>query len=391
MGDEKLVLTNATVIDGTGQPPLHQASIEIRNGRFGTITQHTGGWAESDNVEEIDLGGLVVLPGFIHTHAHTSFKYIQNKPLHGYHTEYLAACLAEGITTVRDQGMTTAATIEDVITHTNKLSDGMYPRIITSGKVFTAPGGYGGQDPIGVESAEQARTEVREVLAQGIHSIKTALEDGYDPSTAGLPQLSQEILEAICGEARSVGAPVSAHVTSAHNLRILVNAGISDAAHMIYDRLDDDLIEQMVRGHIRIVPTLTVLKMFQDKFGAPLLTQGLDNVRRFVQAGGEIGLGDDFVEEESPWYRAGMPWTEISLLAQAGLTPMQIIMAATSTGAKICHLDHELGTIESGKIADLLVVEGDPLADISNLRNVRLVMKDGKIISQSSQQEGDTL
>lgn len=384
MGNGKLVLTNATVIDGTGRPPLYHASIEIINGRFGTTSQCTGGWAESDNVTEIDLEGLVVLPGFIHTHAHTSFKYIQNKPLHGYHTEYLTTCLCEGITTIRDEGMTTAATIEDVITHKKRLSEGAYPRIITSGKVFTAPGGYGGQDPIGVESAEQARSKVREVLAQGIHSIKTALEDGYDPSTTGLPQLSQEILEAICQEARRMGAPVSAHVTSTHNLRILVNAGISDAAHMVYDRLDDDLIEEMVRAHIRIVPTLTVLDMFQDKFGAPLLAQGLDNVRRFVQAGGEIGLGDDFVEEDSPWYREGMPWREISLLTQAGLTPMQIIIAATAIGAKICNLDHELGTIESGKIADLLVIAGDPLADISNLRNVRLVMKDGRIVYQTN-------
>ncbi|HBS43826.1 MAG TPA: hypothetical protein DEA91_03920, partial [Paenibacillus sp.] len=88
---------------------------------------------------------------------------------------------------------------------------------------------------------------------------------------------------------------MSAHVTNAKNLQILVNSGIHDAAHMIYDRLDDGLIQQMVQKGVRIVPTLTVLKMFQDKFGAPLLEQGLDNVRRFVQAGGEIGLGDDFI------------------------------------------------------------------------------------------------
>ncbi|MFD2876587.1 amidohydrolase family protein [Paenibacillus rhizoplanae] len=167
----------------------------------------------------------------------------------------------------------------------------LFPRILTSGKVFTAPGGYGGQEPIGVGSAEEARLKVREVLGQGIHFIKTALEDGYDPATAGLPQLDQEILEAICQEARSMGAYVSAHVTSARNLQILVNAGISDAAHMVYDRLDDQLIRQMVSASIHIVPTLTVLQMFQDKFGAPLLEQGLDNVRRFIQAGGEVGLG----------------------------------------------------------------------------------------------------
>ena len=381
MENETILLKNGTLIDGTGREPMHHVTIEVVNGRFGTITQDDeDNRTINENVKEVDLDGLVILPGFIHAHAHTSFKYLQNEPLHGYHTEYLAACLKEGITTVRDEGMTTNATIDDVIVHTNGLDSLAYPRIITSGKVFTAPGGYGGQEPIGVGSPEEARIKVREVLAQGVHFIKTALEDGYDPSTFGLPKLTQEILEAICREAADNGAYVSAHVTSACNLQILVNAEINDAAHMIYDRLDDDLITQLVDKNIRIVPTLTVLQMFQDKFGAPLLAQGLDNVRRFVEAGGEIGLGDDFVEAEGPWYRLGMPWEEIRLLGEAGLTPMQIITAATSTGAKICNLSHELGTVETGKRADLFVIEGDPLADINNLRRVKFVMKDGNIV-----------
>ncbi|WNS46365.1 amidohydrolase family protein [Paenibacillus sp. MMS20-IR301] len=382
MDNKNIVLANATIIDGTGRQPLYNATVEIVNGRFGTITQHANKRTEPDSAAEIDLEGHVILPGFIHTHAHTSFKYMQNELLHGYHKEYLAACLSEGITTIRDEGMTTAATIEDVIIHTKQLDNRLYPRVITTGKVFTAPGGYGGQDPIGVGNADEARYKVREVLEQGIDCIKTALEDGYDPGTTGLPQLNQEILESICREARRMGSYVSAHVTSAHNLQLLVNAGISDAAHMVYDSLGDDLITQMVKANVRIVPTLTVLRMFQDKFGAPLLAQGLDNVRRFLQAGGEIGLGDDFIEEEGPWYRLGMPWSEIALLGEAGLTPLEIITAATSTGAKICRLDHELGTIETGKIADLFVVGGDPLADINNLRKVRFVMKDGRIVPQ---------
>lgn len=381
MGNGTILLKNGTLIDGTGRAPIHNVTIEVIHGRFGSITQHdAGNQTINENVQEIDLNGLVILPGFIHAHAHTSFKYLQNEPLHGYHKEYLAACLKEGITTIRDEGMTTNATIDDVIAHTNGLDPLVFPRIITSGKVFTAPGGYGGQEPIGVGSAEEARLKVREVLTQGVHFIKTALEDGYDPSTFGMPKLNQEVLEAICREAGEMGAYVSAHVTSARNLQILVNAGINDAAHMIYDRLDDSLIRQMIDKHIRIIPTLTVLQMFQDKFGAPLLAQGLDNVRRFVEAGGEIGLGDDFVEEEGPWYRLGMPWEEIGLLGEAGLTPMQIITAATLNGAKICNLSHELGTVETGKKADLFVIDGDPLADINNLRKVKFVMKDGNLL-----------
>ncbi|MFC3748679.1 amidohydrolase family protein [Paenibacillus sp. GCM10012306] len=144
--------------------------------------------------------------------------------------------------------------------------------------------------------------------------------------------------------------------------------------------MDNDLIRQMVDQNVRIVPTLTVLKMLQDKLGVPLLKQGLDNVRRFVQAGGEVGLGDDFIEEEKPWYRLGMPWEEIRLLSEAGLTPMQIIVAATSVGSKICNLSHEIGTIETSKKADLFVIEGDPLVNIDNLRKVKFVMKEGEIM-----------
>lgn len=382
MRKETLLLKNGTLIDGTGRQPLTNAAIEVINGRFGTITQYRDNQTKNEVVQEIDLNGLFILPGFIHTHAHTSFKFLQNEPLHGYHQEYLAACLQEGITTIRDEGMTTTATIDEVIAHTNGLDSLSFPRMITSGKVFTAPGGYGGQDPIGVGSAQEARLKVREVVEKGVHFIKTALEDGYDPSTYGLPKLNQEILEAICQEAGAMGTYVSAHVTNAKNLQILVNSGITDAAHMIYDCLDENLIQQMVEKNIRIVPTLTVLKMFQDKFGAPLLEQGLDNVRRFVQAGGEIGLGDDFIEEEQPWYRLGMPWEEIHLLGEAGLTPMQIIVAATSVGAKICNLSHEIGTIEAAKKADLFVIEDDPLANIDNLRKVKYVMKEGQMISR---------
>jgi imidazolonepropionase-like amidohydrolase len=374
-----MLLINGTLIDGTGRQPIENSIIEVKNGRFGFITQEPDYHPANEKVKALNLEGYVILPGFIHTHAHTSFKFVQNEPVHGYHKEYLEACLKEGITTIRDEGMTTTATIDDVIAHTDALGS-RFPRILTSGKVFTAPGGYGGLDPIGAANADEARSKVREVLEKGVHFIKTALEDGYDPSTFGLPKLNQEILEVICQESVKMGAYVSAHVTNAKNLQILVNSGIRDAAHMIYDHLDDQLIRQMVEKNVRIVPTLTVLKMFKDKFGVPLLEQGLENVRRFVQAGGEIGLGDDFIEEVKPWYRLGMPWEEIRLLGEAGLTPMQIIIAATSVGAKICNLFHEIGTIETGKRADLFVIEGDPLADIQNLRNVKYVIKEGNVL-----------
>ncbi|HSN65992.1 MAG TPA: amidohydrolase family protein, partial [Fusibacter sp.] len=104
------------------------------------------------------------------------------------------------------------------------------------------------------------------------------------------------------------------------------------------------------------------------------------NVLRFVEAGGIIALGDDYIEEEAPWYRLGMPIMELKLLKEAGLTNMQIIVAATQNGSIVCGLDKEIGTIETGKRADILIVEGNPLENLDNISNVRMVIKEGHII-----------
>jgi imidazolonepropionase-like amidohydrolase len=227
---------------------------------------------------------------------------------------------------------------------------------------------------------QEARDKVNEVLDQGIDMIKTVLEDGMDPSTFGLPKLSDDILRAICSEAHKRNVKVSAHVTQAHNLRRLVDAGIDDAGHVVYDELPEDLMKQMIQNEIYIVPTLTVLKMINDKYGVPVLETGEANVLKFVKMGGKIGLGNDFIEEELPWYTLGMPKTELRLLKEAGLTNMQIIVAATKHGAEICSIDKEVGTIEVGKRADMLIINGNPLENLDSISDVRFVMKDGQIV-----------
>jgi imidazolonepropionase-like amidohydrolase len=100
---------------------------------------------------------------------------------------------------------------------------------------------------------------------------------------------------------------------------------------------------------------------------------------RFVKAGGKVALGTDYAGYNAV-FDLGMPVTEIELLREAGMTPMQIIVAATSNAARVCNLDHELGTLAPGKIADVLIVDGDPLADLGSLTRVRMVIHNGVII-----------
>ena len=105
----------------------------------------------------------------------------------------------------------------------------------------------------------------------------------------------------------------------------------------------------------------------------------VENLRRFVHAGGKVALGTDFSGAAKP-FQLGMPMRELELMGQAGMTPMQIIVAATKNAAHVCNHDRTLGTLERGKLADLLVVNGDPLHDIHVLANVRLVVRNGTVI-----------
>ncbi|MCD4714383.1 MAG: amidohydrolase family protein [Clostridiales bacterium] len=375
---KKICIHNGMIIDGNGEILLDSAII-IEDGKIKIIDHQDVCNHYFDRM--INAKGLTILPGFINAHAHTGFKYVNNVHCKGFQEEYLLACINEGITTIRDEGMFTGDTLEDVVIAKRLIErNNNYPRIVTTGKFFTAPKGYGGQAPIEVETIDEVDAKIEELLSLGIDMVKTVLEDGLDPSTHGLPKLSDDLLKVICNKAHEKGVKVSAHVTQSHNLKRLVDAGIDDAAHMVYDDLSDELINEMVHKNIFVIPTLTVSKMISDKYGAPVFESTKKNVMRFVDAGGNIALGDDFIEEESPWYRLGMPKLELQLLKEAGLTNMQIIIAATRNGAIVCGLDKEIGTIESGKRADLLLIEGNPLENIEYIYNVRMVIKDGCII-----------
>ncbi len=378
-----ILLKNGLLIDGTGTNEGKHTSIGIIDGKIAAIYDNDTQLIEHEYQKIVELNGLTILPGFINAHVHAGFKHCNGKILRDFQTDYLAACLKEGVTTIRDEGMLSDDSLEDVVNKKKILDQsGCYPRIVITGKFFSAPGGYGGMEPISVSTLEEACTKVDEVLDSGIDMIKTVLEDGLDPSTFGLPKLSDDVLKAIYDQAHLRGVKVSAHVTQAHNLERLVAAGIDDAGHMVYDHLSDELIHKMIEKNIYVVPTLTVLKMIEDKYGAPLLESGKKNVFRFVELGGKIGLGDDFLEEELPWYRLGMPRMELKLLKEAGLTNMQILVAATKHGAEICQVNDVVGTVEVGKLADLLIVEGNPVEELDAVCNVVMVVKDGVVVGK---------
>ena len=166
----------------------------------------------------------------------------------------------------------------------------------------------------------------------------------------------------------------SAHITSATDLALALDAGVDDLAHMAVDRLlTAEEVERVVAEDVHWVPSLELWLCAGPRNTA------VNNLRRFVAEGGKVALGTDYAGYTCSW-ELGMPMTEIRLMAEAGMTPMQIIVAATRHGAHVSNLERELGTLERGKIADLFVIDGNPLVNLENLQRVRLVIREGVVI-----------
>ena len=257
------------------------------------------------------------------------------------------------------------------------------PRLLAAGPLLTVPAGhpipiYGLNDRVlAVHGPDDARVQVSALLDAGVDLIKIAVSGRTDVSW---PELSDEEIRAIADTAHARGARVTAHVDRAAALRRAVENGIDDAAHSPRDPLPDDLIALMVERGVALIPTIDVYEGLAEERGEgpawrrTTLPVMQDNLRRFVAAGGTLALGDDY---GNPRVELGMPIAEIEHWIAAGLTPMQAIVAATHGGAHVCGMDQDLGTLAPGKIADLLVVDGDPLADIHALKQVAVVVHNG--------------
>jgi imidazolonepropionase-like amidohydrolase len=369
-----LVLINGVLIDGTGADAIHDAAIVIRDGNIidlGTSNEVS----IPPDAQVIDVKEGTILPGFINAHVHKAFD-----------TPTLVAWAQAGVTTVRDVGtvnqsihnwdewMTDSIKGRDVpppipfsLVNTY-LYEPRFARVLTSGPIVTVPEGYpipvwGPDIALTVTSPEDAQQKIQILLDAGADFIKIALK--------GENSLTREEVEAIVDVAHERGVIVTAHVSSTSDLVIGVDAGIDDAAHMVPDYLPDELIERMVADDLYVVATLAVLEAYGESGSS------VDNLRRFVAAGGKVALGDDY---GNPGIELGMPIRDIELMEEGGMTPMEIIVAGTKHGAHICNLEEQLGTLKVGKIADVLVVEGNPLLDIHVLTRVMWVIKDGIVI-----------
>jgi imidazolonepropionase-like amidohydrolase len=374
--DAALSMINGIVIDGTGVDAVPNAAIVIQNGRILAV----GPQAQVEipaNANIIDVQGKTILPGFINAHVHAA-----------YSAWMLKAWAKGGVTAVRDLGAFGTYSRPNFVTRDTLNANPKCARLFAVGSFINAEGGYPmaylGGHVVSVTSPKEARQAVNKLIDDGADVIKTAMESGYAFGQSGWPLLSVEEAKALVDTAHERGKPVTAHVTSARDLNRALDAGVDEIAHMVVDELSEQLISRMIESGTRWVPTLELWQGVSRIYPVSYGSMAIKNLALFVEAGGEVALGTDYAGTRNVNFHLGMPIHEIEWMQEAGMTPLQIIVAATKNGARSCNMENELGTLEAGKQADVLVVDGDPLADIHALTSAHLILREGKSIQPIS-------
>jgi enamidase len=417
-----IALTNTLVIDGKGNPARPDQTVIIREGRIADV-KDADKIQIPDDALQIDLTGKTLLPGFIMFHEHLFYpagggQY--NQQLESFPKLYLAG----GVTTIR-----TAGSLEAYTDLSLKLAinSGQLPgpKMYVTSPYFNGPGlGLLQEKPL--EGPEHARKMVAYWDYEGVDDFKV------------YAQISRELLKVVVEEAHKIGKKVTGHL-GAVTFREAADLGIDNLEHGFFvstdfvpDKIEDknpsgraqresllkldtegpeatSLIEHLVDKGVAITSTLTVFEVMtpgrpplsndvldtmlpeaRDRFlriwariannpksdRPALFKKGMELERKFFEAGGLLLVGTD------PTGNGGVVagysnLRAIELLVEAGLSPLEAIQVATLNGARYLESEDELGTIEIGKIADLVVVDGDPASKIQDIRKIEIVFKDG--------------
>lgn len=359
-----MALINGIMVDGLGGIPIADGILVIRGDKIEALGPR-GSVSVPAGSRVIDVRGGTVLPGVINAHVH-----IRND------MALLKEWARAGVTTVRDVGGPENYSAAD---ENNR--DVHSARLLTAGPMISVPGGYpfvpwGNSNMVVVLSAEDGYQKANGLLDKGADILKIAVEHG---SVFGLeiPSLTTPEVSSIVRAAHERGTVVSVHLLASADLAQALESEVDDIAHMVVDDLADSLIAKMVAGDIYWEPTLELWHNVGNNLGP----RAIQNLAKFVRAGGKIVLGTDFGGYNKP-FELGMPLKEMHWMQQSGMTNMQIIVSATRNAAHVCNLEGQLGTLEPGKTADILVVKGDPVKDIDALGVPLLVIRGGIIIRQ---------
>jgi imidazolonepropionase-like amidohydrolase len=398
-----MVLANARVIDGTGRAPLERAVVRVEDGRIVEVSELNGSAPEGS----LDVEGCTVMPGLIDAHAHLSSDISRSpgfgppsalkgelpRPRElGYFVLAKTArvLLAAGITTVRDVGSYDDEAI--VLREAVRLEIVEGPRILSCGRIIsaTAPGGaIFGTMYREADGPDDMRRAVREQLRRGADFVKLMATGARsvvaeDPEPA---QMTAAELEAIVDEAHRMGVRVAAHVEGLGGAQLAVDAGVDTIEHGLSLHREPMLLDAMARSGIVLVPTLSTFhdlaERFTDKFAPALVEQAkrqLEEAYATLVAARSAGVTIAMGHDSGP---PGDNAIELVRMVEGGLPPVEGIAAATNGSAQALGLP-DVGTVRPGAVADLLVIEGDPLDDVRVLHGperISMVIQGGRIVA----------
>ena len=394
----RTVLTNATLVDCVQPKAVAGAAVVIEKGRIAEI--RTDG-STPEGGASIDLKGATLMPGLWDVHIHPDYYLPSEMPLADqvalFGHRLIAALTESGITGLRCAG---AHHYMDVAWK-RAFDSGQYvgPRLFASGHFLTTTGGHfltSGHalecdGPYGFVKA------IREQIKNGVDHIKLNLSGGILGPAWDLHRhsfLLQGELQAAFDICRLREFKVMAHATNPEAVKNAIRLGAHSVEHGYI--LDDECIELFLKHDTWYVPTLAISHLTPEQANNDWEQRWVkqrnmahalccradaaadvhrDGFAKALKAGVKMALGSDI----RPLKDAAL--LELGLWVRDGATPWQALLAATRDGAAICGVGHEFGTIEVGKRADLIVVGGNPLEDIQNVRQLKLVLKDGVVVS----------
>jgi imidazolonepropionase-like amidohydrolase len=392
-------ITNGQLVNGTGQAPVPNATLVIENGHITYAGTAAGAPAVPPGTQKIDARGGTILPGLVEAHFHATYFNVQKlEDLDiKYPVEYVTLlasvncklALECGYTAARSGGCLFNVDVWLKKAIENDLIPG--PRLAASGREICSAGGLMDWNPefrkIGMDGLvfiingqEDARKAVRALVKDGIEWVKT-----YPTGDAASPDINDhhtlcmtfEEMHAVVATAHNHKLKVTGHCRATQGIKNALRAGYDTIEHGTF--MDDEAMDLLLERDVPCIPALYFEKasiVRGPEFKLPqavidghqeTLDGGSESAKRILRAGGRLGMGGDY---GFGWNPHGDYARELTFFVKdVGLTPLEVITCATKTGAEIMGRGAEFGTLEKGKLADVLVVDGDVVADISLLED----------------------
>lgn len=417
-GDEPaLAIVGATVIDGSGRPAMPDAVVILEGGRIAWAGPGRDAVIPADAVK-LDAQGRFLIPGLADMHHHLTPGYAA--PDGADTVANLSRLLRWGVTTVFAPHSPTLEQFR-VLKRVSLPDQAPMPRFFGSGPMVTTPGGHFSSRSAGgmvADSPERARLIVRELKAAGVDAVKFAYDDLHAFIPQSLPVMDRPTMAALIDEAHLNGLKAYAHAPVLRHAKEALAAGADGLVHgVLSDPVDEEFLELMRRNRAVYISTQALFVCFNDPEGwlnrlqrfdrRKTIPDGVLAALRAATASSPFRVSDEDLanafDNLARVHHAGIPVVagtdsgvigvvsglsspmEIALLVEAGLPPMEALKSATVRAAAMLGREDELGTIEEGKRADLVLLDADPLADIANLARVAGVVRGGVVYGDAGE------